>query len=419
MPRLILIATTLRGAGAVLWLGYTWLLAQLLPAAQLGTMLTVLSLAGLLAGLLTAGWAQLILRDGARLWRTERAGALTTLIARAFTSLALRGFACALLIGVVLGTTQNPTLPHDALTLCMMIAIPLLTALLGMLTAARRAQGALVAALTSQTVLRAAIPLAGCAVYAQIAPLTLTAALWIYAAGIVLCLPLAWPLSAPPLPYRPNRAALRALTSAQVGWMVLSHLDVIVLSLLATPTQAALYLVARRLAGLLALLFEALRSALAPAVSRAYHAQAGFGGLAARTNLGFFLIGSGGATGLAMLGPLSLPLFGTDFSGAAGILIWLTLGQAAPALFGATGMLMTMTDMERHRALLIWVAVPVTASAQLYAASQSLHALAVATALGQLGFAAICAVALANRHGILPGVTALLHPSLRFKANDA
>ncbi|WP_224826114.1 lipopolysaccharide biosynthesis protein [Cognatishimia sp. MH4019] len=416
MSRLILTATALRGAGALAWLAYTWLLARLLPSDQLGTMLTILALSGLLAGLLTAGWAQLLLREGSRLWATAQAGALTSLMARAFTALALRGFALALLLGAVFGTTQIATLPQSPITLCLSIALPLLLALLGLLASARRAQGALVPALLSQGLLRAALPLASCALYAQFAPLTLAIALCIYAAGVLLCLPLAWPLSAPPLPCRPDRTSLRALTTAQAGWMLLGHLDVIVLTLMASPTQAALYLVARRLAGLLALLFDALRSALAPALSRAYHQRIGFGGLAARTNLGFFLIGGGAATGLVVLGPLALPLFGAHFAAAASVLIWLTLGQAAPALFGATGMLMTMTDMERPRAVLIWIAIPTTALAQLYAASQSLHELAVTTALCQLVFSGVCAAALAHRHGILPGLTALLHPKLRFKA---
>ncbi|MEL7213488.1 MAG: hypothetical protein AAGK92_12555 [Pseudomonadota bacterium] len=415
MSRLILTATLLRGIGAVAWLAYTWLLAQLLPGDELGTMLTVLALSGLLAGLLTAGWAQLVLRDGARVWATPQAGLLTSLLARAFTGLALRGFTLAVALGALLGTAQIATLPQDAITLCLTIALPIILALLGLAAAARRAQGALVPALLSQSILRAALPLAACAIYAQFAPLTLATALWIYAAGILLCLPLAWPLSVPPLPYRPDRVSLNALTTAQAGWMLLSHLDVIILTVIASPMQAALYLVARRLAGLLALLFDALRSALAPALSRAYHQRLGFGGLAARTNLGFFLIGGGAATGLAVLGPLCLPLFGAEFTAASGILIWLTLGQAAPALFGATGMLMTMTDMERPRALIIWFAIPATAGAQLYATTQSLLALAVTTALCQLAFSGICAATLAHRHGILPGLTALLHPKLRFK----
>jgi len=272
-----------------------------------------------------------------------------------------------------------------------------------------------VPALVSQTLLRALIPLGASLIYVQFAPLTLSVALWIYATGVLLCVPLAWPHSAPPLPYEADRKSLNALTTAHAGWMLLSHLDVIVLAVLASPTQAALYLVARRLAGLLALLFDALRSALAPALSIAYHRREGFGGLAARTNLGFFLIGGGAATALVVLGPLALPLFGPEFTSAAALLIWLTLGHAAPALFGATGMLMTMTDMERPRAVLIWIAVPVGALAQFYAASQSLLTLAMATALTQLVFAGACAAVLAQRHGILPGLTAVLHPKLRFK----
>lgn len=416
MSRLIITATLLRGAGAAVWLLYTWALARLLPVDALGTMLTILSLAGLLSGLLTAGWAQLVLRDGARLWASDQRGAMTTLMARAFTGLALRGFCLALGLGVLVGVVPIATLPQDPITLCLGIATPLLMALLGVLGSARRAQGALVAALSSQTLLRAALPLCATLIYAQIADLTLAIALWIYAVGVVLCLPVAWPKTAPAEPYRVDRTALRALSLSQAGWMLLSHLDVIILTLLASPTQAALYLVARRLAGLLALLFDALRSALAPALSVAYHRGEGFGGLAARTNLGFFLIGGGAATGLAVLGPLALPLFGPQFQAAGGVLIWLTLGQSAPALFGATGMLMTMTDMERPRAVLLWLAIPLSAAAQLYGASQSLHALAVTTALTQLAFGGVCAAVLAHRHGILPGLTALLHPRLRLKS---
>jgi hypothetical protein len=59
-----LLALGLRVAGAVVALGYIWVLDKLLDPAVLGQLLILMAVIGLIAGLASAGWLQGLIRDG-------------------------------------------------------------------------------------------------------------------------------------------------------------------------------------------------------------------------------------------------------------------------------------------------------------------------------------------------------------------
>ena len=62
-----LLALGLRVAGAVVALGYIWVLDKLLDPAVLGQLLILMAVIGLIAGLASAGWLQGLIRDGNRM----------------------------------------------------------------------------------------------------------------------------------------------------------------------------------------------------------------------------------------------------------------------------------------------------------------------------------------------------------------
>ena len=408
MRRDVTLALGLRAGGALAWLGYVWLLARTLPPPALGQALYALALAGLLGGLLSAGWAGLILRDGARqtpgpllrqgLGRVVRHGLLLT------------GGLCVL-AGLGGLPHLSPVWPLAPLTGLAALGL----AVLGLLSSAARARGQIGRAMLAQGALKAAFP-----------ALALLALLrhWPPGPGLVLAgfclglLPLlaglAWRVLPPAAP-RPETRGLRHIWGAQAGTLLLGHLDVVILGWVLSPLEAAGYLLARRLVGLLAMLFDGLRSALAPRLAQAFAVPGAFPPLAARVNLAFLLLGGGAALLLLMAAPLALGLFGPAGLDPAtqAAFLWLLLGQAAPALFGATGMLMVMSDMERLRARLVWGLLGLGLPALVLAGGWGAPGLALATATLQLGLAALSALGLALRHGILPGLTALLHTRLR------
>ena len=416
LSRDILWALGLRIGGALAWLAYTWALARLLPPEALGTTLYALALAGLLGGLLVAGWAGQILREGARAMRDLDTPRLAVLLGQGLWQTLWHGalLAVALTACAAVGALPRLTPAWPIATLVGGTALALAT--LGVLANALRAQGGLIPALTAQGLLRALLPLAATLGFATLWPLSFTAIISLYFGSICLLLPDL--LRRLPRP-RWRRVTsgegqtLRSLWGAQAGGQILAHLDVLVLGWMLSPVEAALYLVARRCAGLLALVFDGLRAALAPRLASSFPEPRAFSALSARVNLGFLLIGAGGAGTLVLAGPFLLPLFGSAFAPALPAFLWLVLGQTAPALFGATGMLMVMTDMERARARLAWALMPFGTLFLIWGAAGGITRLAMAAAGLQLALGAASAILLALRHGVLPGATALLHTRLR------
>ena len=416
MRRDVTIAVLLRAAAALSWLGYTWVLTRLLPTEELGVVLNALALSGLLAGVLAAGWVGRLLRDGARAKAELDNAQFGALITRALLAVIIFGAIAAVLMTVLAAEGYLPFFAvfRTLATLIGLIAVA--TATIGCLAAAQRARGALIRSLALQGLGRAVLPLALTAALAQSIQTGPVVALCLYLASLIalgLCLIPGLPRFRFGKPPRGSSGSTWVLWRAQAGGILYQNLDVLALSCALGAFDAAVYLVARRLACLLAVLFEALRSAVAPRLAVAYGKPDVFAALSARVNLGFLLFGAGGAGVLVLGGPAVLPLFGTAYSEAYPMMLWLVLGQAAPAVFGATGMLMVMADMERARARLVWGLCPPAFGLMLLFAPQGPEALAMCAALTQLGLGAASAVLLAGRRGVLPGATALLHTRLR------
>lgn len=393
-----------RGAGAVMWLLYCWVLTRILDAGALGEVLYVLVFSGFIAALVSAGWGQIILRDGARFMQEGKTDQMAGLI-----GVAVQGGVKRILLMVVgiaiacfAGLLPAPIgVGRVAMLTC---AIAGVLAIILIYSAAHRACGHLAKALMGQGVLRAVLPLILSIILSLIQPVSAFSALLIHLFS--LCAILIWLRRGLPRdPARrhhkaPNQQSLRDLGMGQAGFTLLMHMDVLVLGWIIGPAEAGVYLIVRRISGLLGLVFDALRNAVAPSLSVAFHHGRALEA-ATKINRLFLFVGGAAAVALVLAADIILPLFGAGY--ATAVLYWLILGGIVPALFGAVGLLMSMGGLEQTRLWHIAGVLPVSAIVLTWAARGGIVDLAIATAMMQWILGAGGAIALHARFGIRPG----------------
>lgn len=397
-----------RGAGAVMWLLYCWVLTRILDAGALGEVLYVLIFSSFIAALISAGWGQIVLRDGARFMQSGQTGQMVALVGDA-----VRGGGGRIVIMVVgLGVVYLGGILPAAVSTGWMVAITCATAailaLILIYSAAHRACGHMVKALSGQGVMRAVLPLFLSLILSLIQPVSTVSALLIHL--ISLCFILVWLLRGLPRDHAtgnhatPDRQSLHDLSLGQAGFTLLMHMDVLVLGWAVGPAEAGIYLIVRRISGLLGLVFDALRNAVGPSLSVAFHQQNALQ-TAAQVNRLFLLVGGTAAVALVVSANYVLPLFGAGQ--ATVVFYWLLLGGITPALFGAAGLLMSMGGLERLRLWHIASLLPVSAIVLIWASTFGIVYLAMASAMLQWALGAGGAIALHAQFGIRPGALSL------------
>ncbi|PHQ98836.1 MAG: hypothetical protein COB39_07230 [Marinosulfonomonas sp.] len=393
-----------RGAGAVMWLLYCWMLTRILDAGALGEVLYVLVFSSFIAALISAGWGQIVLRDGARFMQAGQTDQMTALVTDA-----VRGGGRRIAIMVVgLGVAYLAEILPAPVSTGRMVVITCVTAailaLILIYSAAHRACGHMVKALAGQGVVRAVLPLFLSLTLALTQPVLPISALLIHL--ISLCFILVWLLRGLPRDRtagnlaKLNRQSLRDLSLGQAGFTLLMHMDVLVLGWVVGPAEAGIYLIVRRISGLLGLVFDALRNAVGPSLSVAFHRQSA-SETAAQVNRLFLLVGGVAAAVLVLAANAVLPLFGAGQ--ATVVFYWLLLGGITPALFGAAGLLMSMGGLERVRLWHIASLLPVSAIVLVWASTFGIANLAMASAMLQWALGAGGAIALHMQFGIRPG----------------
>lgn len=377
-----LLALGLRGSGAVAALGYIWILDQWLASDVLGRLLILMALIGLIAGLSNAGWLQVLIRDGTGYpARCQR-----------FLHTAQRwGRGLALITTMPMMFFLSPSV-HGLLVLCCILLTDLT-----LIAAACRAQGDFWRPMLALGVLRwglAASLVIGMSflqdinlfwvLFTQAVGLFMTRA-WLDAsarnAGVGA---LGFGLSLPP--QRSHGSLLPkgtlALWFGQVGQTLFQNLDILVLSFIVAPEAAMGYLVFRRIATSLGLLFDALRAVFEPKIALALRCGS-LGPAKAQINIYFALFGAVGALALCVFMPVLAQIF--NLKQPVSIGFTLVLANAAPAVFGAGGMLLSMSGQERLRSKLVWLLLPLVFVSYLIAATMGVMVLAYAVALHSMG----------------------------------
>ncbi|MBV0911118.1 hypothetical protein [Anianabacter salinae] len=353
----------LRLGGAAAQLALTALLAATLPATDLGRVLLVLSLAGLGAALVSAGTAQVILREASR----DPGGAPAALSAGL-----RRGMGPLLgLCGLVLLAAEMALVPLGRIEAVALCAAAASSGAGNLAAAVLRADG--------RTCLAVAVTGCGRPVLSLVlaaAALGLTGdpglALAACVAAQVLCTGVAF--AAAPSPCLAGALPpANAMWGAQTGWLLLSQIDVLAAGALLPPAQLAVYLAARRVAAVVTLAQDAVRLIHAPRVARAAPPDLRAAIAAADASYRRWSVAAGVL--LACLGVALLPVTSVDVPPVYFVLV---AAFTSPAVAGAAGLALAMTGQERRHLGLLCVSLPLAGLAASCAATAGAAPLAAA-----------------------------------------
>ena len=209
-----------------------------------------------------------------------------------------------------------------------------------------------------------------------------------------------------------NNSAGLPLGATPNYWL---YADLIVLSCVLTPQNTFVYLIARGLAQVVPLCLQLVSGRIARALFLAFEGdeRENFVAIAARTNLGYLLIGGGASLFVLSAETYISIFFDLDRVIFRDILFWLLVAQASPVFFGATAMLLdtTRSNMLTKSLALFGMLIFISSYAlleisepkqfaQVFASS---HVLIAAISAGYLGF----------RFGVWPGLTAVFFRQIK------
>lgn len=137
-----------------------------------------------------------------------------------------------------------------------------------------------------------------------------------------------------------------------------------------------------------------------------------FRAAAARVNLGYLMVSAATALFVLTLAPLIARGAAVPEAAFRDILIWLLIGQCAPVLFGATGVLMRVVERGAFYEVLRGMTACLFLGGIVMVGDTDGVLTAQTLATAQLTHAAICAMLL-TQCGVWPGLTALLHKEIK------
>lgn len=204
-------------------------------------------------------------------------------------------------------------------------------------------------------------------------------------------------------------------TLSEFSPFLLRHADLLILPWVMSPAVTLGYLIARGLAQFIPCVLDRLGGRLTNTLARNFTAGSyhDFVSGAARTNLGVLLIG--GAASLAVFGiGVHIPqAFNLNQPHFQNVLFWLTVAQVAPIVFGATGLLMKITELRKEVIGLSLTGVVIVWSITFVLDIKDPQDLAQLYAYVEMTIAALASGILGLRFGIWPGLTALLFRQIK------
>lgn len=141
--------------------------------------------------------------------------------------------------------------------------------------------------------------------------------------------------------------------------LLLSRTDTLMLGILRDTSEAGIYAIASRIAGLVSFMLVAVAAIAAPMISECHARQdrrrlKRLLSVASRIVLAYALPA---AIGLVLAGRWLLGWFGEEFAAAYGVLVILVAGQLVHAFCGLVGALLVMTGHQSSAARILWTAV--------------------------------------------------------------
>ena len=414
--RTTLIAGLLKLAGIFLAFVFLLVAARASTDAEYGVFAAAFSLATILGFAFTGGQHLAVLRFWPALDEAQGRGAadaaLRWSLRRTALACGLGGGALALICLAAAGLERPaPDIMQAPLALgAMTVAF----ALSEVAQAALRARGSVVLALSGREIGWRVLAIAG---ILGLGTLTGATLLWLAAATLAVVSTaqlagLVWTL-APDRALPPEDRQSMARTS---GWLwagatagpLGSHCGTVVVALTLGPAAAGAYFAADRIAKLLSIALIAVNQAMAPVLSREFHAGR-IEAVGRLMTLGAVMAGGIAICGglvLAAAGPFALGLFSDSYRAAFPALAFLILGQVVNTLCGPNAMLLNMAGLEKQGTLVLgaWsVAAP--ALVGLGATTGGLTGAAAAAAVAMAGWNLNVLWICHARLGILPWST--------------
>lgn len=190
--------------------------------------------------------------------------------------------------------------------------------------------------------------------------------------------------------------------------------DLLVVPWLLNADTLYTYLAARLLSLCLPFALNTLDRKVTPQLKMLAQAegQTPFQSAAARINLGYLMICGAMALIVIAGGTRIAPTIGVSHPAWSEVLIWLVIGQSAPAIFGATGLLMRIVDRGVFHDLLLGLTAMLFLIGLATLDIEDVVIIAQTFAAAQLTLAAICALLL-TQCGVWPGLTAVFHKEIK------
>lgn len=191
------------------------------------------------------------------------------------------------------------------------------------------------------------------------------------------------------------------------------YIDFLVVPWILDPVMIVPYLAARSASLFIPVSLGVVGRRVAPHLAHLVQTEnhSLFRAAAARVNLGYMIVC--GAVALIVLSMVPLvERTGSLHPSFEQILLWMVIGQSAPVLFGATGLLMQAVERGAFCDLLLGVtAILFLVGIWLLEPQDGLLITQILVA-AQLSHAAICALLL-TQCGVWPGFTALFHKEIK------
>ena len=192
------------------------------------------------------------------------------------------------------------------------------------------------------------------------------------------------------------------------------YTDVMVIPWLLGASQIYAYCLARALSLFVPAVLGLMGRKLTPHLVQLARAeqQIPFRAAAARVNLSYMMVC--GAVGLIVisLAPYFVQKAGEIDPVFSDVLLWLVVGQSAPVLFGATGLLMQAVERGAFYDVLLAITAGLFFAGLWLLDPAEAVSIAQTFAAAQLAQAAICALLL-TQCGVWPGLTALFHKEIK------
>lgn len=355
----MVVVTSMKVAGTALWLLYTVLLAQLMPADDYGLVMYAITVLSIVGPLTCFGLNSAMLRHGSVYWHQGRPGALAGLLGEARRVIALASVAgaagVAALFHAALGIGDQV---GGAVVAIVAAGLPLYGAM-DLHRETLRAVDRVVAGFLGFNILRSLLPGLAAAALAAGGWLTVETAIGGFVGGLLVIAVLdsvriaglhrlhgaGRDATDRPAWYRIARPMV--LAEALGYW--LARGDILIVGAMLDLRSAAIYLTAQRLAVLVTFVLDAVRLTLEPMVARRFadRDQAGLQALMARGSLASFASGLPIALAIGGGGWLLLGLYGTEFREGWPVLAILILGQASTIWAGPVAAVLRMTGLER------------------------------------------------------------------------